>query len=103
MFKWVKKGSPAAAPWHILSREDDGPWQVAFLQSEITMCQFIRQASLQIVDLVPPGSGTYCRVMATPPGRCSLPEIFRLGAALPHAHMLHVSFLDFDSDADVPA
>ena len=28
IFKWVKKGSPAAAPWHILLREGDAAWQV---------------------------------------------------------------------------
>jgi hypothetical protein len=28
VFKWVKKGSPAAAPWHILLREGDAAWQV---------------------------------------------------------------------------
>lgn len=28
IFKWVKKGSPAAAPWHILLKEGDAAWQV---------------------------------------------------------------------------
>ena len=28
VFKWVKKGSPSATPWHILSREGSEAWQV---------------------------------------------------------------------------
>lgn len=28
VFKWAKKGSPAAAPWHILLREGEAAWQV---------------------------------------------------------------------------
>ncbi len=27
MFKWAKRGSPAAAPWHILLREGGAAWQ----------------------------------------------------------------------------
>jgi hypothetical protein len=33
IFKWVKKGSPAAAPWHILLREGDAAWQVVGRQA----------------------------------------------------------------------
>lgn len=33
VFKWAKKGSPAAAPWHILLREGEAAWQVVGRQA----------------------------------------------------------------------
>ena len=57
VFKWVKKGSPAAAPWHILLKEGDAAWQVVvanyrrytvlpvylvfFIRSKHTVCQAV--------------------------------------------------------------
>jgi hypothetical protein len=69
IFKWVKKGSPAAAPWHILLREGDAAWQVR--STIIVVC---------VSSDVPPLS---CQI-----GACSLATAAAHGAVAPCSNVV---------------